>query len=180
MKRSLELLGALSCALALVFAASGTASAEPTQKGHTEVESDLLALAPLLGIQVEAVAPASMEGGVFSLPIVGNAEKTGVLKHVGGISLTIPGVANLTTSDVHHDLETGEVTVVVNGDERVHFFDATMTSPTSATLALSADGAAIVTDFIGLALPGIVIPEGFPFGTATAFPESPGKAGAAA
>lgn len=179
MKRSLKLLGAVTCALALVFAATGTASATPTQKGHTEVESALLALAPVLGIQVEAVAPASMEGGGFSLPIVGNTERTGMLKHVGAISLTIPGVASLTTSDVHHDLETGEVTVVVDGGERVHFFDATMTSDTSATLALSADGAVIVSEFLGNLLPDLEIPAGFPFGSATSFPESPGRSGTA-
>lgn len=175
MKRSLKLLGALFCALALVFTASGAASADPAQKGHTEVESPLLALAPLIGIEVEAAGPASMDGGTFSLPIVGNAERTGVLKHVGGISLTTPLGANLTTSDVHYDLESGEVSVVVNGGDRVHFFDAEMTSPTSATLALSEDGTAIVSEFTGLP-----IPPGFEFGTATAFPEWPGRSNPAA
>lgn len=179
MKRSLRLVGALFCALALVFAASGVASADPAQKGHTEVESPLLALAPLLGIEVEAVGPASMDDAVFSLPIVGNAERTGVLKHVGGISLTIPEVGTLTTSDVHYDLESGEVSVVVNGGERVHFFDAEMTSPTSATLALSEDGATIVSDLISQVLP-IVIPPGSDFGTATSFPEWPGRSNPAA
>jgi hypothetical protein len=84
-------------------------------------------------------------------------------------------------SDVHYDLASGEVSVVVNGGDRVHFFDATMTSPTSATLALSEDGAAIVSEFISQALPlPIVIPPGFEFGTATAFPEWPGRSNPAA
>jgi hypothetical protein len=180
MRRSVHTIAALGCAAALIFAAPGTASATPSQKGHTEIQSDLLALAPLIGIQVDALNPATKEGNTFSLPIVDGGEHSGGLKHVGGISLTIPGVANLTTADVHHDLETDEVSVVVNDDERVHFFDATMTSPMTAMLALSDEGAAIITELIGNVIPGVVVPPGFPFGTATILSESPGMSGAAA
>lgn len=152
----------LVLALGLVGAVSASpADAAPTKKGHTTIQSGLLDLAPLLGIEVSVLPPASGDG----FPVVGNVKATGVLMHVGGYELHEESRGTLTLSNFHLDVEAGVMSVVVDDHERVDMFDVMPTDdPATFELHFTEEGAAIVSayvNFLGVPQPGAL------FGTAT-------------
>jgi hypothetical protein len=163
-RRALRTVSIVLASMTLLLGFAGTASAAPTQKGHTEVQSGLLDLAELFGIlKVEAVAPTTRTGNVYSSPVVGNWEK-GTVKTVGSQLLTNRGsneqmsIANLW---LHND--TGTASAVINNGDRMTLFTIERTSDTTANLLFTADSAALFNKFVGLPL----LSEGTMFGTAT-------------
>lgn len=135
-------------------------------KGTVTVTAPLLALAPLLDIEVSATGLATQkDADTFVFPVVGNTEATGRIFQIGGLELSKPDGSTLTISNYHLDIETLVVTAVINDEERVPVFRATRLDENTVQLAFTEEGAAIVSsfvDFLGLPNPGDV------FGTATA------------
>jgi hypothetical protein len=163
-RRILKTVSVVLASMALVMGLVGTASAAPTQKGHTDVQSDLLNLAEFFGIlKVEAIAPSTRTGNVYSLPVVGNWQK-GTVKHVGGQLLTNLGShEQMSITNLWQHNDTNTVSGVINGGERMTLFTIQPTSDTTANLLFTADSAALFNDFVGLPL----LSEGTLFGTAT-------------
>lgn len=165
-------LGVVLTGIALVLGFIGTASAAPIQKGQSEVESGLLNLAEAFGIlRVEAIAPASRTGNVYSLPVVGNYE-TGTVKMVGGQSLThVASGEQMTITNLWEETDNGIVSGIVNDGERMALFTVHQTSGTTADLKFTAESAALFNDFIGIPL----LTEGTLFGTAKLTLTWPGR-----
>jgi hypothetical protein len=159
----------VALAAAVVTAVSGPVVAAPVMKGETTVSSPLLELGPLLGIVGTATGPARKVGNDFVMPVVGNPEN-GTLMHVGGILLTKSNGQTLSFENTHMDLETLEVTAVVNSGERVVIYHGEKVNSQTVFLRFSPEGAAIVRPFINF----FGIPEdGGPFGWATTTAEIP-------
>lgn len=163
-RRIFKTVSVLLASMALVVGLLGIASAAPTQKGHTDVQSDLLNLAEALGIlKAEAIAPSTRSGNVFSLPVVGNPQK-GTVKHVGGQLLkNLGSQEQLSITNLWQHNDTNTVSGVINGGERMTLFTIQQTSATTANLLFTAGSAALFNDFVGIPL----LSEGTLFGTAT-------------
>ena len=121
--RYLPALVALAVAAAALVAVATPASAAPTTKGQTVVTLDSGFAAALagLGVQVGVVKPAYGKGSGVAFPIVGNSAR-GVIKHVGGLTLT---AGTTTVSLTNYWIEGAVITGVVNGGDRVPLFDIT-------------------------------------------------------
>jgi hypothetical protein len=160
----------VALAAAVVTAVSSApATAAPVRKGETTVSSPLLSLGPLLGIEGQATGPARRVGNDFVMPVVGNPEN-GTLMHAGGILLTKSNGQSLSFENTHMDLDTLEVTAVVNGGERIVIYHGEKVNTQTVFLRFSPEGAAIVRPFINF----FGIPEdGGPFGWATTTAEIP-------
>ncbi len=169
MSHLIRLVTAGLLAVGLAFVAGAPATAAPTTKGYHEGSSGsgLLNLAPLLGIQVSASGPATMTSTGIQFPIVGNTEKTGVQKSVGGTTLTLADGSTFVLSDSHYDLSTGVVSMVVDGGERVDMFTGTEVAPGTVVLRFTAGGAQVIADALGLPLIPGLLSEGAVFGTST-------------
>jgi hypothetical protein len=163
-RRTLKAVSVVLASMTLVLGFAGTALAAPTQKGHTEVQSGLLDLAELLGIlKVQAVAPTTRTGNVYSSPVVGNWKK-GTVKHVGSQLVTNRGSnEQLSIANLWLDNDTGTASAVINNGDRMTLFTINRTSDTTANLLFTADSATMFNEFVGLPL----LSEGTVFGSAT-------------
>ena len=169
MLRLIRLLAAALVAAGLAFVTTAApATAAPTKKGYVQVQSGLLGLAGLLGVTVEATGPATMSAAGISFPVVGNTAATGTQKQVGGIKLTKPDGATLMLSSSHMDMETLEVSMVVDGGMRVVMFQGVDLGDGTIQLNFTPEGAAVVAGFFGLPTE-LLAPGGAfnTFGTAT-------------
>jgi hypothetical protein len=156
-------------AAAVTAVSSGPVAAAPVKKGETTISSPLLELGPLLGIEGQATGPARRVGNDFVMPVVGNPEN-GTLMHVGGILLTKSNGQTLSFESTHMDLETLQVSAVVNGNERVVIYQGERIDGQTVFLRFTPQGAAIVRPFINF----FGIPEDWgPFGWATTTAEIP-------
>lgn len=152
----------------------GTATAAPTQKGVNTITSGLLGLAGALGVVVSPTGTARQTAAGLEFPVVGNTAATGTLMSVGGIQLSKPDGSTLQLSNAHLDLDTLEVSMVVDEGERVTIFQGTQLSPNSVSLAFTQEGAAIIGGFFGL--PAETFAPGGPFnvfGTSTTTADLP-------
>lgn len=163
-RRTLKTVSIVLASMTLVLGFAGTALAAPTQKGHVEIQSSLLDLGELLGIlKVEAVAPTTRTGNVYSSPVVGNWKK-GTVKLVGSQLVTNRGSnAQLSVANLWLNNGTGTASAVINNGDRMTLFTIKRTSDTTANLLFTADSATMFNEFIGLPL----LSEGTVFGTAT-------------
>lgn len=159
------------------LAVGGTAGA--LARGTTSVDLEpatIDVVVNTLGLTPAAITPGQLSGLEASFPIVGNA-KDGVIKHVGGLSLS-DGETTLKLTQYFIDTNVGQLTAVASVDGvrvgRIPLFDVTLIAPAagcaaSADLALSADAAAALDAIFDLP----VEPEdltGADFGTACVAP----------
>lgn len=121
--RYLSALAGLAVAAAAFVSVAAPASAAPTTKGQTVVtlDSGFAAALTSLGVRVGVVQPAYGKGSGVAFPIVGNPSR-GVIKHVGGLTLTAGGT---TVSLTNYWIQRGVITGVVNGGDRLPLFDVT-------------------------------------------------------
>jgi hypothetical protein len=114
---------ALTVAAATLLALTAPASAAPTTKGQTVVTLDGGFSAALtdLDVQVGVVKPAYGKGSGVAFPIVGNPAR-GVIKHVGGLSLS---AGSTTVSLTNFWIDGAVITGIVNGGDRIPLFDIT-------------------------------------------------------
>jgi hypothetical protein len=114
---------AFTVAAATLLAVAGPASAAPTTKGQTVVTLDSGFAAALtdLDVHVGVVKPAYGKDSGVAFPIVGNSAR-GVIKHVGGLSLSAGGT---TVSLTNFWIDGAVITGIVNGGDRVPLFDIT-------------------------------------------------------
>jgi hypothetical protein len=159
------------------FAAGGSAGA--VARGTTSVDLEpatIDVVVNVLGLSPAAVTPGQLSGLEASFPIVGNA-KDGVIKHVGGLSLS-DGETTLKLTRYFIDTNVGQLTAVASVDDvrvgRIPLFDVTLIAPAagcaaSADLALTSDAAGALDAIFDLP----VEPEdltGADFGTACVAP----------
>lgn len=136
--RYLSALAGLAVAAAAFVSVAAPASAAPTTKGQTVVTLDGGFAAALtdLGVRVGVVQPAYGKGSGVAFPIVGNPSR-GVIKHVGGLTLTAGGT---TVSLTNYWIQRGVISGVVNGGDRLPLFDVT-----------AAPGGVVALDLTGVA-----------------------------
>ncbi len=126
---------ALMAALALVLALAPAASAGQSKGksgwgsyyGSTTLDVDPGTLSALTGLGVSpgAVKPAKLDGARYSFPIVTSPRKalrSGVVRHVGGISLSA-GDTTVKLTDFDIRLAKSQLFGRVNGSDRVALLD---------------------------------------------------------
>lgn len=118
MHRLTKSLALASASLLTATVVALPASAAPSQKGNTEIiPNDTLAS---LLVSVEDPFQGGELGGV-EFGIVGNPSK-GVVKHVGGITITTLAGAELELRNFWIDLDAGTVSAIVNDGDRLTLF----------------------------------------------------------
>jgi hypothetical protein len=145
---------AAAATLALFATAGGASAVAPTghARGVTTVtlNTDTIGAVVGLGLTPAPVGPGVLGGSPLqaAFPITGAVGKGGIIKHVGGLSLTA-GATQLTLTNYWIDLNRGVLTAVaaVNGTEvgRIDLFDLGPAEPQSgcaATAELTLDTAA--------------------------------------
>ncbi|MDV3220431.1 hypothetical protein [Intrasporangium sp.] len=162
LRASLAVLFAMVLALALTSPASALTAQRANPHGTTTLTSPLLQIAPLVGISVAPIAPATMDApGVITASVAGN-QRAGVLRTAGGLYLSKADGSSLSMANLHHNLATGEVSAVVNDTERVIVLTATENADGTYAYAFTSEGAGIVRAFVNL----LGIPaDGSSFGT---------------
>lgn len=129
-RRFIAFLTVLAALLAIAPAASAGDQKEKDSWGWygattLDVDPGTLEALGSLGVTPGAVDPATLEGARYSFPIVnrlGNAVRTGVVRHVGGISLTA-GDTTVELTDFEISLAEKLLYGKVNGDGRVALLD---------------------------------------------------------
>lgn len=131
-RRFIAFLTVLAALLAIAPAASAGDHKEKGSWGSSyygattlDVDPGTLEALGSLGVTPGAVDPATLEGARYSFPIVnrlGNAVRTGVVRHIGGISLTA-GDTTVELTDFEISLAEKLLYGKVNGEGRVALLD---------------------------------------------------------
>jgi hypothetical protein len=128
-RRLITFMAVLAAVLAVAPAASAGHRTDTTSWGYgattLDVDPGTLEALGSLGVTPGVVGPANLEGARYSFPIVnrlGNALRTGVIRHEGGISLTAGDtVVELTDFDI--DVPDRKLYGKVNGAGPVALLD---------------------------------------------------------
>jgi hypothetical protein len=135
-----RVLAVVATTTALVGAGAPSAVAAPEKKGTTTVAPSTLTAGVLQGL----TGPARLTGAGAVFGIVGNS-KNGVIKHVGGLTVTeldpATAATSITLSNFWIDTTTGTVSAIVAGVGRVDVFSVdaagTLRFTSTASAAIS-------------------------------------------